>query len=63
MCGCRFSCEFTMFFSSLLAVAFAGSELVASVPNYKGGPLCFKHYSGYLPVAAGAKNLFHWCVW
>tara|TARA_B110000211_G_C13528918_1_gene314215 strand:+ start:171 stop:329 length:159 start_codon:yes stop_codon:yes gene_type:complete len=52
-----------MFFSSLLAVAFAGSELVASVPNYKGGPLCFKHYSGYLPVAAGAKNLFHWCVW
>ena len=51
-----------MFALLAATTAFAGSDLVKSVPHYSGSPLCFKHYSGYLPVDGGAKNLFHWCV-
>ena len=46
----------------LAAAAYAGSDPILSVPNYNGPPLCFKHYSGYLPAAQATKNLFHWYV-
>ena len=42
--------------------ARAGSDPIGALPNYKGPELCFKQYSGYLPVEGGAKNLFHWSV-
>ena len=43
-----------------LTVVSAGSDPIVSLPNYKGPDLCFKQYSGYLPVDGGTKNLFHW---
>jgi len=35
------------------------SDEVTSMPHLSE-PLCFKHYSGYVPVESGAKNLFYW---
>lgn len=43
-----------------IVTALAGSDPIVSLPNYKGPELCFKQYSGYLPVDGGTKNLFHW---
>ena len=48
--------------STLVAFTHAGSDRIVSLPNYNGPALCFKQFSGYLPVDGGAKNLFHWYV-
>ena len=44
----------------LLVPAAAGSIEVKNLPG--APPQCFRTFTGYLPAAAGSKQLFHWSV-
>ena len=45
--------------SALLAVGYAASDEITSLPNLNVD-ICWKQYSGYVPVADGKKSLFYW---